>query len=96
MLARRPDGGPQEIDARSRRRFGRQRRTDEDLVQLAIDLADVIATLPESWQTLLELRKTKTMSEVANEMGVPRTTLNDRIRRIRQRFENAAMRDYLK
>ena len=80
-----------EVDAR----FGRQRRTDEDLVQLAIDLADVIATLPESWQTLLELRKTQSMAEIAREMSVPRTTLNAWMRCIRNRLENTDIRDYL-
>lgn len=83
--------GERELDAR----IGRRRRTDEELAQLAIDLADVIATLPEAWQTLLELRKTQTMQEIASELGVPRTTLNDWMRRIRQRFERAGMRDYL-
>ena len=28
-------------------------------------------------------------------LGVPRTTLNDWMRRIRRRFENAGMQDYL-
>jgi RNA polymerase sigma-70 factor (ECF subfamily) len=83
--------GDREQDAR----IGRHRRTKEDLAQLALDLAEVIATLPESWQTLLNLRKTRSMQEVADEMGVPRTTLNDWIRRIRQRFEATGMRDYL-
>lgn len=83
--------GDRELDAR----IGRQRRTEEELAQLALDLADMIATLPESWRTLLELRKTRTMQQVADEMGVPRTTLNDWMRRIRQRFENSGLQDYL-
>ena len=83
--------GARELDAR----LGRDRRSDEELLELAIDETDVLATLPESWQLLLKLRKTQTMSELAREMGVPRTTLNDWMRRIRQRFENAGMRDYL-
>lgn len=83
--------GERELDAR----LGRCRRSDEELAELAIDLADVIATLPESRQTLLELRKTQTMSEIADEMGVPRTTLNGWMRRIRQRSEKASMQDYL-
>lgn len=83
--------GDRELDAR----IGRQRRTEEELAQLALDLADMIATLPESWRTLLELRKTRTMQQAADEMGVPRTTLNDWMRRIRQRFENSGLQDYL-
>jgi len=95
-----PDEGPAElaetIDHRELdARLGRHRRTEEELAELAIDLADVIATLPQSWQTLLELRKTQTMQEIADEMGVPRTTLNGWMRRIRQRCEDAGMADYL-
>lgn len=83
--------GDRELDAR----LGRHRRAEEELTQLAFDLADVMSTLPETWRTLLELRKSRTMQEVADEMGVPRTTLNDWMRRIRRRFENAGMQDYL-
>ena len=83
--------GDRELDSR----LGRDRREEDELTQLAIDMAEVITTLPDSWQTLLELRKSRTMQQVADEMGVPRTTLNDWMRRIRQRFENAGMQDYL-
>lgn len=83
--------GDRELDAR----LGRQRRSEEELAQLALDLADMISTLPESWRTLLELRKTQSMPEIATEMGIPRTTLNEWMRRIRRRFESAHMRDYL-
>lgn len=83
--------GERELDAR----LGRWRRSEPELAQLAIDVAEVIVTLPESWQTLLELRKTQTMQQIASEMGVPRTTLNDWMRRIRQGCENAGLKDYL-
>jgi RNA polymerase sigma-70 factor (ECF subfamily) len=73
----------------------RHQRSDEELAQLALDMAEVIASLPESWQMLLKLRKTRTMAKIASELGVPRTTLNDQMRRIRQRFEDAGMREYL-
>lgn len=76
-------------------RLGRHRRPHIELAQLRMDLADLSATLPESWHTLLELRKTRTMTEAAREMGVPRTTLNNLMRRVRQRFEQAGLRDYL-
>lgn len=83
--------GDRELDAR----LGRQRRSEQELRELALDLAVLIATLPEAWRTLLELRKSRTMPEIAKEMGVPRTTLNDWMRRIRQRFEKSDMQDYL-
>ena len=83
--------GDRELDAR----LGRERRSEQELHELALDLADVMATLPDAWWTLLELRKSRTMPEIAEEMGVPRTTLNDWMRRIRQRFEKSGMQDYL-
>ena len=94
------DEGPTELaqtvgDHELENRLFRQRRSEEELADLAIDLAEVMTTLPEAWQTLLELRKTRTMQQVADEMGVPRTTLNHWMGHIRQRFEDAGLRDYL-
>jgi DNA-directed RNA polymerase specialized sigma24 family protein len=54
--------GDRELDAR----LGRRRIPPDTLAQLAIDLADLLATLPESWRTLLELRKTHTMPAIAS------------------------------
>lgn len=76
-------------------RLGRQVRSEEERSQLAMDLAELARSLPKQWQTFLHLRRTMSMSEAAREMGVPRTTLNGWMRRIRQRFEQAGMRDYL-
>lgn len=75
--------------------LGRRGRSDQELAELAMDLAVVTATLPERWRTFLELRKTLTMTEVAIEMGVPRTTLYSWIPRIRRRFEKKGLKDYL-
>jgi RNA polymerase sigma factor (sigma-70 family) len=83
--------GDRELDAR----IGRHRCADEESTQLAIDMDSMIGTMPDQWQTLLQMRKTLTMSEICRKMGVPRTTLNDWMRRIRQRFEKSNMRDYL-
>ena len=75
-------------------RLGRNRRSDEELADLALDLAAAIEGLPESRRTLLELRKTKSMSEAARELGIPRTTLNEWMRRIRKHFEKTGLTDY--
>ncbi len=84
--------GDRELDAR----LCRQRRTDEELSQLGDDLAILIATLPDDWQTMLKLRKSRPMAEVAREMDLPRTTLVGWMKQIRQRFEDAGLRDYLR
>ena len=84
--------GDRELDAR----LGRERRSEQELHELALDLADVIATLPDAWRSLLELRRSKTMPEIAEELGVPRTTLHGWLRRIRQRFEQIGLHEYLR
>jgi transposase-like protein len=39
--------------------------------------------------------KSHSIAEIARDLGVPRTTLNDTVRRLRQRFEQAGLRAYL-
>ena len=83
--------GQRELDAQR----GRCARSDEDLAQFVCDIADVVATLPDPLRDLAERLKTQTVSEAARDSGIPRTTLHSRIRSIRQRFEQAALKDYL-
>jgi RNA polymerase sigma-70 factor (ECF subfamily) len=76
-------------------RLGLTRRSPHDLVDLALDMQSVIARLPEKWQDLLERRKTQSMTTIARDLRIPRTTLHEWMRHIRARFEEAGMRDYL-
>ena len=73
----------------------RQPRSEDDLAQLASDLANVVAALPDELRDLAERLKTQSISEIAREVGIPRTTVNDSVRRLRQRFEHAGLREYL-
>lgn len=78
------------------RRLGRARRLDEqELVELRLDLAELISTLPPKYQELLQLRQTLTITEISRELGVPRTTLNDWMLQIRKLFEEAGFERYL-
>lgn len=52
-----------------------------------IDVNAVMALLPENLRVLADRLKWDTPSEVARQTGVPRTTVNDAIRRIRKHFE---------
>jgi len=70
-------------------------RSEEELSRLAQDLADVMAKLPDELRDLAERLKTQTRSEIARDMGIPRTSLGALIRRLRQQFEDAGLRDYL-
>jgi len=83
--------GQRELDARR----GRHPRSDEDLVQLALDMAEVIARLPTDLRELAERMKTESVAEIARAMDIPRTTLHDSVHRLRQRFENTGLKDYL-
>jgi RNA polymerase sigma-70 factor, ECF subfamily len=70
-------------------------RSDEEVAMLVQDLADVMAKLPDELRGLAERLKSQTVSEIARDMGIPRTTLNESVRRLRRRFENAGLKAYL-
>lgn len=73
----------------------RDPRSVEDLAQLSDDLAAAVALLPAELRELAERLKAESISAIARESDTPRTTLNDKVRRLRQRFEQAGLRDYL-
>lgn len=81
-----------ELDAQR----GRHPRSDEELAQLVEDVADVMATLPDQLGDLAERLKTQTVSEIARGMGIPRTTLSESVRRLRQRCERTGLKFYLR
>jgi RNA polymerase sigma-70 factor (ECF subfamily) len=94
------EDGPNELAAAVGRpemnaRLGVRPRTDEELAQLAADVADVLAALPAELRALAERLKTKSIAEVARDLGVPRTTLYEAIRLLRMRFERAGLKHYL-
>lgn len=80
-----------EMDARR----GRYPRSEEELAQLAFDLAEVIAGMPPEMRELVERLKHESLSEIARDQGVPRTTLAETIRHVRRRFEAAGLKSYL-
>jgi RNA polymerase sigma-70 factor, ECF subfamily len=70
-------------------------RSEEELSRLAQDLAEVMAKLPNELHDLAERLKTQTQVEIARAMGIPRTSLSKLVRQLRQRFEDAGLKDYL-
>ena len=76
-------------------RLHRHRRTDHEIRALATDLAKVVAKLPPQWQRMLQLRATHSMSQIAEELQVPRTTLNSWMSEIRRVCEVAGLNEYL-
>ena len=75
-------------------RLGRKRRDHVELAGLRCDIRQLIAELPEQWQAMLELRKTHTQTQVCTQLGVSRSTLRNWMQQIRERFEDAGIRDY--
>lgn len=100
VIADEEDEGPVELgDTIGRReldaRLGRSLRDQQELAELVLDMADVIAGLTPELRDLAERLKADSASQVARDLGVPRTTLNGTIQKLRQRFEGAGLRDYL-
>jgi RNA polymerase sigma factor (sigma-70 family) len=71
------------------------RPNDQEVFDLAGDLAEVLARLPNDLRALAERLKSQSVSQAARELGVPRTTLQRQIQRLRQCFEDAGLRIYL-
>jgi RNA polymerase sigma-70 factor, ECF subfamily len=62
---------------------------------MAVDVQAAIASLPPRLQVLCSHLQTKTIAEVARELGVPRMTLYGDIKRLKAAFEEAGLGDYL-
>jgi RNA polymerase sigma factor (sigma-70 family) len=71
------------------------RGDEQELNQLTDDLDQVLAGLSVSQRMLCERLKFETVSQVAESMSLPRSTLRAAINRLRMRFKAAAMEKYL-
>jgi RNA polymerase sigma-70 factor (ECF subfamily) len=80
------DKSPEPVDPRP---------SGQEAFDLASDLADVLARLPDDLRALAERLKSSSLSRVAEDLGVPRTSLQRRVQRLRQCFEDAGLRIYL-
>ena len=68
---------------------------DPERIDLTSDVAEVMASLPAELRDFAERLKLQTVSQVAREMDVPRTTLLRWVDRLRRCFEDAGLRIYL-
>jgi RNA polymerase sigma-70 factor (ECF subfamily) len=71
-------------------RLSHEQRTD-----LASDLAYLLARLPDDLRDLAERLKSQSLSQAARDLGVPRTTLQRQVQRLRRYFEDAALEVFL-
>ena len=83
--------GQKDLDARP----GGGGRPAEDRAALKLDVAAVLERLPPDLRALAERLTTQSVAEAARDLGLPRTTLNERVRLLRMRFERAGLKDYL-
>lgn len=68
---------------------------DRDLTDLRLSLDDIGAMLtPDQWRLVQELQN-KTLSQLAREMNIPRTTLQSRVRALRAPFAKRNLEDFL-
>jgi RNA polymerase sigma-70 factor (ECF subfamily) len=71
-------------------------RSPQELAEMIMDMASSISDLPdENYREFCERLKYDSIAQVARDMDIPRTTLNGWITKIRSRFENGNLRDYL-
>ena len=76
-------------------RTGAQSRPADELSALAIDLAVVLETLPPELRELCRRLKAESVTEISRDTGVPRGTIYESIKELREIFEDAGLKDYL-
>ena len=76
-------------------RTGAQSRPSEELNRLAIDVAAVLETLPPELRELCRRLKAETVTEISRDTGIPRGTIYESIKKLREIFKDAGLRNYL-
>jgi RNA polymerase sigma-70 factor (ECF subfamily) len=76
-------------------RQGRSARSETETSALVQDVAEVLARLPEDQQQLAQQLQHHSLAEIARQRGVPRSTLQSQIRKLRAVFDRAGLREYL-
>jgi len=82
-------------DEDANRRRDLMHRSAEATADLKLDIEAMLESLPPDMRLLAEKLKENSIAETAREFRVPRTTLNDSVRRLEQRFRSAGIDGYL-
>ena len=93
------DGRPvpiaQVLDDRAQAaRTGSHSLAADHQVDLATDVAGVLADLPEELRDLCERLKESSIARIAKDMGIARTSLYRRIEKIREHFVSTGLHEY--
>jgi RNA polymerase sigma-70 factor, ECF subfamily len=70
-------------------------RSEREGTDLRLDVDALLDRLPPRLRALAERLKIQSVAEIARETGVPRTTVQSRIRSIRMRFASTRLTDFL-
>jgi len=100
MIVDYDDNGPVELeetitDRELDSRLGRASKDPHESSDLAMDVSEVLAGLPPELRDLCERLKHASVSDVARELNVPRTTLYESIRKLRKHFADVGLKGYL-
>ncbi len=75
-------------------RTGNLLRTAAELHDLSIDIQKVVTNLPPKLRELCERLKTKSVTEISRDTGIPRGTVYETGKKLRTLFEDAGLKDY--
>ena len=76
-------------------RTGAQSRPSDELSALSIDVTAVLEGLPPKLRNLCRRLKDETVTEISRGTCVPRGTIYESIKKLREIFEDAGLKDYL-
>jgi RNA polymerase sigma-70 factor (ECF subfamily) len=94
-LTKKRYGGAVTMDIASNGELNDPRPSDQCRVDMANDMAEVMKRLPDDLYALAERLKIQPVSRASRDLGVPRRTLRDKVRRLRRCFEHAGLKIYL-
>lgn len=72
-----------------------QSRSVQEQVELALDVAAAVRQLTPDERRVAEALKRGTITDVARDLGIPRSTIYEMLARWREPFEDAGLREYL-
>lgn len=76
-------------------RLGRQSREVREYVEMGIDMEAAIADLSDDLQECCRFLRIESISELSRRLGKPRTTIQDKVEKIRRKWQGSPLREYL-
>jgi RNA polymerase sigma factor (sigma-70 family) len=77
------------------KRHGRRVRSDQDHADLRNDVDGLLHSLAREFRDVADQLVDKSVAAAARELGIPRTTLHEWVRRLRQHCDRKNLRDFL-